>query len=47
MLEDMQDLVKETLDAHETLPLDEDVERELAAIEERARQGVQTIQPKG
>jgi trimethylamine---corrinoid protein Co-methyltransferase len=47
LLEEMQDLVKETLDAHETLPLDEDVERELAAIEERARQSTQTLQSKG
>jgi len=47
LLEEMQDLVKETLDAHEILPLDEDVERELAAIEERARQSVQTLQSKG
>jgi trimethylamine--corrinoid protein Co-methyltransferase len=38
LLDDLQDLIKETLDSHETLPLDEDIERELATIEERARQ---------
>ncbi len=47
LLEDLHDLIKETLDEHETLPLDEDVERELAAIEERARQGAQAMKPKG
>jgi trimethylamine:corrinoid methyltransferase-like protein len=46
LLEDLQELVQETLDAHETLPLDEDVERELATIEERARQGIQAVQNK-
>ena len=39
LLDDLQDLIKETLEAHETLPLDPEVERELAVIEERARQG--------
>ena len=39
LIDDVQELIQETLDSHETLRLDEDVERELAAIEERARQG--------
>jgi trimethylamine--corrinoid protein Co-methyltransferase len=39
LLDDLKDLIQETLDGHQTLPLSEDVERELAAIEERARQG--------
>lgn len=47
LIDDLQDLVKETLDSHETIPLDEDVKRELETIEERARQGSQTIQPEG
>jgi trimethylamine:corrinoid methyltransferase-like protein len=47
LLEDLQDVIEETLEAHETLHLDEDVERELAVIEERARQDAQAIKPKG
>ena len=46
LLAELQELVKETLDAHQTLPLDEDVERELGAIEERARQDMPKLQPK-
>ncbi len=38
LLKDLQELIKETLDSHKTLPLNEDVERELEAIEDRARQ---------
>ena len=40
LLEDLHDLIEETLSNHKALPLDEDVERELAAIEESARQSV-------
>ena len=47
LLEELQELVQETLDEYEPLPLDEDIERKLAAIEERARQGMQATQPKG
>ena len=39
LLTEVQELIKETLTEHQTLLLDEDVERELATIEERARQG--------
>jgi len=39
LLEELQELIQETLDSHEPLPLDEAVERELETIEERARQG--------
>lgn len=39
LLNEIQELIEETLSKHGTLPLDEDVVRELAAIEERARQG--------
>jgi trimethylamine:corrinoid methyltransferase-like protein len=46
LLDELQELIQETLDSHEPLPLDEDVECELAAIEERARQGAQ-VNPKG
>jgi len=38
LLDELGQLIRETLDAHETLHLDEDVMRELALIEERARQ---------
>ncbi len=38
LLDELGELIQETLNAHETLPLDEDVERELTLIEERARQ---------
>jgi len=38
LLDELGQLIRETLDAHETLHLDEDVMRELAQIEERARQ---------
>jgi trimethylamine--corrinoid protein Co-methyltransferase len=41
LLEELQELVEETLSSHRPLPLDEDVERELTVIEERARQVVQ------
>lgn len=41
LLEELQELVEETLSSHTTLPLDKDVERELTAIEERARQSIQ------
>ncbi len=47
LLEDVQELIQVTLDKHETLPLDEDIERELAAIEERAGQNAPVIKPKG
>jgi len=47
LLEDVQELIRVTLDKHETLPLDEDIERELAAIEERAGQNAPVIKPKG
>ena len=46
LLEDVQELIEETLKEHQTLALDEDVERELAAIEARARQETQSLQPK-
>jgi trimethylamine:corrinoid methyltransferase-like protein len=47
LLEEVKDLIKDTLASHETLPLDEDVERELSAIEERARKASGSMQPKG
>jgi len=47
LLEEVQELIEDTLNAHEPLPLDEDVERELAVIEERARQSTQTLKSKG
>jgi len=47
LIDDLQDLIQETLDTHETLPLDEDVERELSVIEDRARQGEQALKSKG
>ena len=47
LLDELQELVEETLTVHETLPLDEEVERELAIIEERARQGAQAIRTEG
>jgi trimethylamine--corrinoid protein Co-methyltransferase len=45
LLDDVQDLIKETLDSHEILPLEEDVQLELAKIEERARKSAGA--PKG
>lgn len=39
LLDDLQEVIKETLDAHKQLPLDEDIERELETIEQRARRG--------
>jgi trimethylamine--corrinoid protein Co-methyltransferase len=38
LLDELQETIKETLDSHELLPLDEDVERELDRIEARARE---------
>jgi trimethylamine:corrinoid methyltransferase-like protein len=39
LVEEVQNLIEDTLASHQTLPLDEDIERELTRIEERARQG--------
>ena len=47
LLEELQELVKQTLASHETLPLDEDVEQELAAVEECARKDARALQHKG
>lgn len=38
LVKEVQELIEATLASHKTLPLDEDVERELNRIEERARQ---------
>jgi len=42
LLEDLQELVEETLASHQPLLLDEDVQCELDTIEERAQQSMQT-----
>ncbi len=47
LLDDLQDLIRETLETHEPFPLDEDTERELLAIEARARKGAAAKLPRG
>ena len=47
LLEDLQELVEETLNEHQSLPLDENTVRELDAIEERARQSMHATPFKG
>jgi trimethylamine:corrinoid methyltransferase-like protein len=44
---DLSDQVQGILKTHEPLPLDEETERELEKIEQRAREGTNIIQPKG
>ena len=46
-IDELKENVQEILRTHSPLPLDEDVERELEMIEQRARDGTSVIQQKG
>jgi trimethylamine--corrinoid protein Co-methyltransferase len=46
-IDELKDKVHEILKTHEPLALDEETERELEKIEQRAREGVKIVKPKG